>query len=116
MARRKKDNLGEQILRGAREAVAVARGELEPTRIWRIPITARDAKAEPPPRYEGHDIQLLRQQLRASQALFASVLNVSPETVKAWEQGKRSPDGAAMRLLEIAERQPEVLMQTVARR
>jgi DNA-binding transcriptional regulator YiaG len=34
--------------------------------------------------------------------VFAQVLNVNPETVKAWEQGKRQPDGAASRLLELA--------------
>jgi putative transcriptional regulator len=48
-----------------------------------------------------------------SQALFAQVLNASPETVKAWEQGKRVPDGMALALLEVAERSPDVLMSRV---
>lgn len=117
MASRKNVDLGDRILRGAREAVAVARGEMKPARVHRIPLTIREAKAAPPPKYDAHEIQRVRQGLRASQALFADVLNVSPETVKAaWEQGKRTPDGATMRLLEIADRQPEVLLSTVVSR
>jgi putative transcriptional regulator len=41
-------------------------------------------------------------------------LNVSAETVRAWEQGKREPDGAALRLLQIAEQHPEWIMETVS--
>jgi putative transcriptional regulator len=49
-----------------------------------------------------------------SQAVFADALNVSRETVRAWEQGKREPGGATLRLLEVAERHPEVIMDAVA--
>ncbi len=48
-----------------------------------------------------------------SQAVFARVLNASSDTVKAWEQGKRQPDGMALTLLEIAERHPKVLLSRV---
>ena len=48
-----------------------------------------------------------------SQPVFASALNVSPETVRSWEQGKRRPDGPTLRLLEVAEQHPEVLLQRV---
>jgi putative transcriptional regulator len=48
-----------------------------------------------------------------SQAVFASALNVSRETVRAWEQGKRAPAGATLRPLEVAERNPEVLLDAV---
>ena len=41
-------------------------------------------------------------------------LNVSAETVRAWEQGKREPDGAALRLLQITEQHPEWIMETVS--
>jgi DNA-binding transcriptional regulator YiaG len=41
------------------------------------------------------------------------MLNVSPATVRAWEQGVRVPDGPSLRLLEIAERQPAVLLAQV---
>ena len=48
-----------------------------------------------------------------SQPIFAAALNVSPETVRAWEQGKREPDGPTLRLLEVAEQHPEVLLKRV---
>jgi putative transcriptional regulator len=48
-----------------------------------------------------------------SQPVFAAALNVSPETVRAWEQGKREPEGPTLRLLEIAEHHSEVFLQRV---
>lgn len=111
--KRRRSDLGDRIVEGARQAVAVARGKLTPSRVRRCLLTIRNARAEPPPQYDAHHIQRVRQSLHASQSLFADVLNVSRETVKAWEQGKRTPDGATLRLLEIAERQPKVLLETV---
>jgi len=35
-------------------------------------------------------------------------------TIRAWEQGKREPGGATRRLLEVAERHPEVILDAVA--
>ena len=46
-----------------------------------------------------------------SQAEFASVLGVSKRTLEQWEQGRREPSGAAKKLLQIAERHPEVLLE-----
>ena len=47
--------------------------------------------------------------MRLSQPVFADLLNVSPETVKSWEQGKNYPAGAAVRLLQVAEKHPEIV-------
>jgi DNA-binding transcriptional regulator YiaG len=41
------------------------------------------------------------------------MLNVSSSTVQAWEQGVRAPDGASLRLLEIAENHPGALLESV---
>lgn len=46
-------------------------------------------------------IQKLRQRERISQAVLATVLNMSSESVQKWEQGKTKPQGAALRLLNI---------------
>lgn len=97
---------GEELVRAAREAAAIARGELEPARTWRIPVTARRAKIAAPPRYGASRIRRLRGTMGLSHAVFASGLNVSRETVRAWEQGKREPAGATLRLLAVAERNP----------
>lgn len=77
------------------------------------PLTARETVVRPAPALEGHQIADLRQELRLSQPVFAQALNVSPETVRAWEQGKRSPDGAALRLLEVARVYPQALLSSV---
>jgi len=62
---------------------------------------------------EAERIRLIRRSFDASQREFAEMLNVSVATVRSWEQGLRTPDGASQRLLEIAERQPEVLLEAM---
>jgi len=49
-----------------------------------------------------------------SQAQFAAAIGVSKRTLEQWEQGRRSPSGAAKQLLKIAERHPEVLIEIAA--
>lgn len=44
-------------------------------------------------------VRRLRSRLNASQAVFASYLNVSTKLVQAWESDRRTPEGAALRLL-----------------
>lgn len=79
-------------------------------------VTARRAKATPAPKYRGEQIARLRQKMRLSQPVFADALNVSPASVKSWEQGLNEPSGAALRLLQIAERHPEVLLERLTTR
>lgn len=59
------------------------------------------------------EVAQLRHRLGLSQADFAKALGVSLSTVGLWEQGRRRPDGASCRLLEIAAKHPEVLMEKV---
>ncbi|MGH9937836.1 MAG: helix-turn-helix domain-containing protein [Blastocatellia bacterium] len=67
-------------------------------------------RAAPPKPMKKQEIIKLRQQLNLSQALFAGMLNVSVRTVQAWEQGLRKPSDAALKLLTIAKKHPEVLL------
>lgn len=55
-------------------------------------------------------IQRLRRSLDLTQVEFAAVLNVPAATERSWERGLRSPSGAALRLLQIAEARPAVLV------
>jgi putative transcriptional regulator len=59
------------------------------------------------------DIVALRSRLKVSQAAFALLLNVSPRTVQAWERNARAPSDAALKLLHVAKRHPEVLLEGV---
>ena len=52
-----------------------------------------------------------RKSVNLTQREFAKLLNISVDTVQDWEQGRRSPRGAAKTLLKIAQSHPKVLEQ-----
>jgi hypothetical protein len=52
----------------------------------------------------------LHERSLGSQAAFARILNVSPRTVQAWETNARRPSDAALKLLSVAKKNPEVLL------
>lgn len=56
------------------------------------------------PEYTPEKIVLIRKKCKLSQAALASVFNISPSTVKKWEQGVKRPAGASKKLLDIMER------------
>jgi putative transcriptional regulator len=114
MKAQKKGKFGHRLIESAREAVRIERGETKPARITRY--TAAGTEVEPPPQYVADRIKGIRDHMALSQPVFAAALNVSPETVRAWEQGKRAPDGPTLRLLEVAEQHPEVLLKKVRAR
>ena len=57
---------------------------------------------------EANDVALARQNIGLSQADFAELLCISKRTLQDWEQGRRSPSGAAQALIRIARRAPGV--------
>ena len=81
-------DIGNEILEGLRE---LKRGEHG--RIINIPSIAS-----------------IREKTGLSQARFAELLGVSIRTLQDWEQGRRTPSGAARTLLVIAERNPQALL------
>jgi len=52
----------------------------------------------------------VREQLGLSQADFASSINVSLDTIRNWEQGKRCPTGAAKALLKVIHKSPKAAL------
>lgn len=54
-------------------------------------------------------IRNIRRKTHASQSVFAKLLNVSPSSIRQWEQGKRKPTGSTKVLLEVLEKKPHVL-------
>src|SRR5947208_638129 len=50
----------------------------------------------------------VRARTKLTQAEFAARIGVPIETVRNWEQGKRSPRGPARALLKVIERAPEL--------
>jgi putative transcriptional regulator len=59
---------------------------------------------EPIPPYDSSQIRALRENLRLSQAVLASVLNTSASTVRKWEIGEKHPSGPSLKLLNLLER------------
>ena len=50
----------------------------------------------------------VRARTKLTQVEFAARIGVPIETVRNWEQGKRSPRGPARALLKVIEKAPEV--------
>ncbi len=96
-----------ELLTSLNEAAAHAKGEPNNCRVTEIAVPPQ------PKRRSKANIVALRRRLNYSQVMFARALNVSPKTVQAWEQGLRVPSDAALKLLAIAEKHPEVLLDSV---
>ena len=54
--------------------------------------------------YTPEKIASIRKEFKLSQAALASIFNISPSTVRKWEQGNKKPAGASRKLLDIIER------------
>jgi putative transcriptional regulator len=85
--RKRKRNIGLEILEGIRE---LKRGEHG--RVLNVPSVAT-----------------IRENTGLSQSRFAELLGVSVRTLQEWEQGRRVPSGAARTLLIIAAKNPRAL-------
>jgi putative transcriptional regulator len=107
------DDFGEMLIGALEEAVAYKQGKLPDLRVDRHELTARHTTVLVPPRYDAARVRQVRTRMKVSQPVFAGMLNVSPSTVQAWEQGVREPDGASLRLLQIAEDHPDTLLASV---
>jgi putative transcriptional regulator len=91
-----KDELFNELVESVKEGGAYLRGEAEPAEVH--------FAAEPDPRE-------IRARMGLTQEEFAGVLCISVKTLRNWEQGRREPSGPAMRLLQIAAKHPEVLIE-----
>ena len=88
------------------DALGFQRGKRRDLKVTRVQAP------RPPKALSPRDIARIRERLNCSQAVFAMLLNISPKTVQAWEQGAREPGDAALKLLTIAKNHPEVLLET----
>lgn len=52
----------------------------------------------------------VRKRLGLSQAEFSRRIDVPLDTIRNWEQGKRSPTGAAKALLKVLDKAPEAAL------
>ena len=59
------------------------------------------------------DIRDIRARTGLSQASFAREFQLSAETIKGWEQGKRRPDAAATNFLRLIRARPETVREVL---
>ena len=55
----------------------------------------------------------VRRRTGLTQVEFARRIDVSHETIRNWEQGKRGPTGAARTLLRILDKAPEIALRVL---
>lgn len=102
MAKRKR-KVFEELRMALGDSLRYERGEAMDLRTTDVPAPVK-------PITPG-EIREIRISLHASQSLFAKLINVSANTVESWEQGVRRPRQAALKLLDIARRHPQVLLE-----
>ena len=92
-----KKELFEELLESVKQAKAIERGEMKPSRTFKL-----DPK---------NDVVKARGKLGLSQSKVATLLGISQDTLQNWEQGRREPTGPAKVLLRIAAKHPRVLLE-----
>ena len=92
------DELFSELVESVREGGAILRGVKDPSRRFEIEVP---------------DVKRIREQYELSQSEFAALLGVSIKTLQNWEQGRRTPHGAARVLLHVAEKHPDAVWDVV---
>jgi putative transcriptional regulator len=92
------DELFADLLASVREGGEILQGKQQPSRTYEI---------------NSPDVKQIRTQYTLSQREFAAMLGVSIKTLQNWEQGRRSPQGAARILLQVAAQHPAVVREVV---
>jgi putative transcriptional regulator len=93
-----KEELFDELMASVREGGAILRGETLPSRAFEI---------------SDLDIKRIREGYELSQSQFASLLGISISTLQNWEQGRRSPEGPARVLLQVAAKHPDAVWDVV---
>lgn len=88
----------ESIKQGLQEAIGHARGEA---------VGVREYRPEPV------DVAAVRQRVGMSQAQFAARFGFSVATLRHWERGDRKPQGPALVLLNLIQRDPAGVLRTL---
>jgi len=107
-----------------REKMLVERGAIAPARVTEILPDGkggRTMRAIDPERWREKQASMhaarvasARSRLNLTQVEFATLLGISRRTLENWEQGHRSPAGAARVLIDIAAKHPKVVLEVAA--
>ncbi len=112
------DKLFAQLMESLHQGDAILKGEAEPSRRFEVTPAYAVMSSEMSATSPGEDAQVigaaqvrgLRERFGLSQTQFAALLGISPGTLRNWEQGRRSPEGAARVLLRVAAKHPQAVL------
>ena len=90
---------GQSILRGARQALAFARGETTEGFVVHVPKKI--------------DVKAIRTKLGMTQEAFAGRFGFSVNTLRHWEQGLRQPEGPTRAYLVVIDRAPKAVQKAL---
>ena len=93
-----KNALFEELVDSIRESGAIRRGSALPSRAFVA---------------DGPNIKRIRSNYKLSQGQFAAMLGISLGTLRNWEQGRRTPEGPARVLLQVAASHPDAVLDVV---
>ena len=98
----KRRNVGDEIVESMREALAIARGEMEPAKVHYVaaPLDV--------------DVREVRKQTGLSRVAFAEKFALDVRAVQDWEQGRRVPDRAARAYLTVIAKRPDAVVEALA--
>jgi|GEM_PF-573208 len=93
------ESFGDKIIQSMREAVAYAKGDIDPGdyRVHTVFI----------------DVKKIRRSLKMTQKDFAMEFGFSLDTVRHWEQRRRTPEGPAKAYLLVISQKPEVVREAL---
>jgi putative transcriptional regulator len=89
-----KDEMFDELIESMQQAIAIRRGEREPANVTSYPVP---------------DVKAIRANAGLKQDEFARAVGVSPSLVQSWEQNKRIPNGASLKMLRVIEKHPDML-------
>ena len=95
------DKMFEELEASLKEGMAIIRGDAKSSRTFQ---------------FDAPDVKAIRETLNLSQDQFAALLGISTRTLQNWEQGRRSPEGPARVLLQVAAKHPHALLDVVRSR
>ena len=94
--------LGRRLIAAAEEALAIARGEADPS-TYRVHIPAEI------------DTRAIRRKLKLTQKQFSERYHIPLATLRDWEQGRRVPDAPARALIKAIREEPAAVRRALAR-
>jgi len=98
---REMSRLGKRLIRSAKEARTIVRGEADPA-TYRVRVPAKI------------DVKAIRKARNMSQEEFSARFGIPIGTLRDWEQDRRQPEGPARVLLTVIEREPKAVERALA--